>query len=102
MRKRRTRAQRITSGANLAHLLNLVQVTDAKDLSPVWEVLARASKHQQHQELLVLGGPHQGLLEGGEIFCVSDLHQVHQVLQVGAKVLLCALVFLFLTNALVL
>ena len=23
-------------GANLAHLLNLVQVTDAKDLPPVW------------------------------------------------------------------
>ena len=38
-------------GANLAHLLNLVQVTDSKDLPPVWEALARASKHQQ---LLVL------------------------------------------------
>ena len=38
-------------GANLAHLLNLVQVTNAKDLSPVWEALARASKHNQ---LLVL------------------------------------------------
>ena len=38
-------------GANLAHLLNLVQVIDAKDLPPVWEALARASKHQQ---LLVL------------------------------------------------
>ena len=37
--------------ANLAHLLNLVQVTDAKYLPPVWEALARASKHQQ---LLVL------------------------------------------------
>ena len=34
-------------GANLAHLLNLVQVTDAKYLPPVWEDLARASKHQQ-------------------------------------------------------
>ena len=33
-------------GANLAHLLNLVQVTNAKDLPPVWEALARASKHQ--------------------------------------------------------
>ena len=38
-------------GANLVHLLNLVQVTDAKDPPPVWEALARASKHQQ---LLVL------------------------------------------------
>ena len=38
-------------GANLAHLLNLVQVTDAKYLPPVWEALARESKHQQ---LLVL------------------------------------------------
>ena len=38
-------------GANLAHLLNLVQVTDVKDISPVLEALARASKHQQ---LLVL------------------------------------------------
>ena len=38
-------------GTNIAHLLNLVQVTDAKDLPPVWEALARASKHQQ---LLVL------------------------------------------------
>ena len=35
----------------MAHLLNLVQVTDAKDIPPVWEALARASKHQQ---LLVL------------------------------------------------
>ena len=34
-------------GANLTHLLNLVQVTDAQDLPPVWEALARASKHQQ-------------------------------------------------------
>ena len=38
-------------GANLTHLLNLVQFTDAQDLPPVWEDLARASKHQQ---LLVL------------------------------------------------
>ena len=38
-------------GAKLAHLLNLVQMTDAKDIPPVWEALARASKHQQ---LLVL------------------------------------------------
>ena len=34
-------------GANLAHLLNLVQVTNTKDPPPVWEALARASKHQQ-------------------------------------------------------
>ena len=33
-------------GANLAHLLNLVQVTDTKYLPPVWESLARASEHQ--------------------------------------------------------
>ena len=38
-------------GANLAHLLNLLQVTDTKDLLPIWEALARASKHHQ---LLVL------------------------------------------------
>ena len=38
-------------GANLTHLLNLVQVTNAQDLPPVWESLVRASKHQQ---LLVL------------------------------------------------
>ena len=37
--------------ANLAHLLNLVQVTNAKDLPYVWEALSRASKNQQ---LLVL------------------------------------------------
>ena len=35
----------------MAHLLNLVQVTDVKYLPPIWESLARASKHQQ---LLVL------------------------------------------------
>ena len=35
----------------MTHLLNMVQVTDAQDLPPVWEALARASKHQQ---LLVL------------------------------------------------
>ena len=33
--------------ANLAQLLNLVQVNNAKDLPPVWEALARASKHHQ-------------------------------------------------------
>ena len=37
--------------AKLAHLLNLVQVTDSKDLPPVWEALARDTKHLQ---LLVL------------------------------------------------
>ena len=31
--------------ANLVHLLNLLQVTDAKYLPPVWEALARAFKH---------------------------------------------------------
>ena len=38
-------------GTNLTHLLNLVQVTDSKDLPPVWEDLMRATNHQQ---LLVL------------------------------------------------
>ena len=38
-------------GVNLTHILNLVQFTDAQDFLPVWEALARASKHQQ---LLVL------------------------------------------------
>ena len=33
------------------HLLNLLQVTDTKDLPPIWEALARASKQQK---LLVL------------------------------------------------
>ena len=47
-------------GANLTHLLNLVQVTDAQDLPPVWEALARASKHQQ---LLVLQRAFDGTAE---------------------------------------
>ena len=38
-------------GPNLAHLLNLVHVTNAKNLPTVWEDLERAFKHQQ---LLVL------------------------------------------------
>ena len=38
-------------GANLAHLINLVHVTDTKDLPPVWEALAQSTKHQK---LLVL------------------------------------------------
>ena len=33
-------------GVNLTHLLNLVQVTNAQDIPPVWEALARASKRQ--------------------------------------------------------
>ena len=32
-------------GVNLTHILNLVQVTDAQDLPPIWEALAMASKH---------------------------------------------------------
>ena len=47
-------------GANLNHLLNLVQVTDAQDLPPVWETLTRASKHQQ---LLVLQRAFYGTAE---------------------------------------
>ena len=47
-------------GANLNHLLNLVQVTYAQDLPPVWEALARASKHQQ---LLVLQRAFDGTAE---------------------------------------
>ena len=47
-------------GANLTHLLNLVQVADAQDLPPVWEALARASKHQQ---LLVLQRAFDGTAE---------------------------------------
>ena len=31
-------------GANLVHLLNLVQVTNSNDLPPVWEALAQASQ----------------------------------------------------------
>ena len=38
-------------GVNLTHLLNLVQVTDSKDLPPVWEALVRASNNHK---LLVL------------------------------------------------
>ena len=47
-------------GANLTHLLNLVKVTNAKDLPPVWEYLARDSKHQQ---LLVLQRAFSGTAE---------------------------------------
>ena len=47
-------------GENLTHLLNLVQVTNAQDLPPVWEALARASKHQQ---LLVLQRAFDGTAE---------------------------------------
>ena len=38
-------------GANIAHLLNLVQMTDSKGLPQVWETLAPVLKHQK---LLVL------------------------------------------------
>ena len=41
-------------------MLNLVQVTDTQDLPPVWEALARASKHQQ---LLVLQRAFDGTAE---------------------------------------
>ena len=34
-------------GMNLAHMLKLVHITDSKDLPPVWEDLAQATKHQQ-------------------------------------------------------
>ena len=44
----------------MTHLLNLVQVTDAQDLLPVWEALARASKHQH---LLVLQQAFDGTAE---------------------------------------
>ena len=47
-------------GANLTHLLKLVQVTDAQDLPPVWEALAMASKHQQ---LMVLQRAFDGTTE---------------------------------------
>ena len=46
--------------ANLTHLLNLVQVTDAQDLPPIWEALDRASKHQQ---ILVLQQAFDGTAE---------------------------------------
>ena len=42
------------------HLLNLVQVANAQYLPPVWEDLARASKHQQ---LLVLQRAFDGTAE---------------------------------------
>ena len=57
LEKKRVRERKDNKGAteyfgtNLAYLLNLVQVTDAKDIPPVWEALERASKHQP---LLVL------------------------------------------------
>ena len=41
-------------------MLNLVQVTDAQDLPPVWDALARASKNQQ---LLVLQRAFDGTAE---------------------------------------
>ena len=34
-------------GAHIVHLINLVQVTDSKDLPLCWEALARATNHQQ-------------------------------------------------------
>ena len=52
--------------ANLTHLLNLVQVTDAQDLPPVWEAQARASKHQQ---LLVLQRAFDGTAEVMGLCC---------------------------------
>ena len=51
-------------GANLAHLLNLVQLTDSKDLPHVWEALARASKHHP---LLVLQGAFDTATEDMEL-----------------------------------
>ena len=51
MKKKDNKGETQYFGANLSHLLNLVHVTNAKDLPPFWEALARASNHQQ---LLVL------------------------------------------------
>ena len=45
--KKENKVAAVYFGANLAHLLNLVQVTETKDLPPVWESLAQATKHQQ-------------------------------------------------------
>ena len=46
-RKKDTKGTTEYFGANRAHLLNLVQVTDSKDLPPIWEALAREYKHQE-------------------------------------------------------
>ena len=104
---------------NLTHLLNLVQVTDAKDLPPIWKSLARASKHQQ---FLVLQRALDGTAEemglraptiatlsliklvlalGGEILCICDLHQVEEVCEVHTEVLRSALALLLFADALI-
>ena len=70
-------------GANLTHLLNLVQVTDTQDPPPSgrpwlgppnttssWCYSGRLTGPPKHQELLVFGGPIQGLQDGGGS-CVS-------------------------------
>ena len=59
-------------GANLTHLLNLVQVTDSQDLPPVWEALARASKHQQ---LLVLHRAFDGNAEEMGLHALPSRHR---------------------------
>ena len=55
----------------------------------------------KHQELLVFGGPSQGLPDGGKILSVGDLHQVNQVGQVCPEVFCCALALLSFVDALV-
>ena len=71
-------------GANLTHLLNLVQVTDAQDLLPVWEALARASKHQK---LLMLQRAFDGTAEeiGLRAPTIATLSLLKLVLALGFR-----------------
>ena len=55
----------------------------------------------KHQELLVFGGPIQGLPDVGKILGVGDLHQVKQVGGVFPEVFCCALALLSFIDALV-
>ena len=70
-------------GTNHAHMLNLVQVTDSKDLPPVWVILARA-------------------YQTGGASLESFMDQFQQVRKVCAEVLRRALVILLVPDPLVL
>ena len=47
----------------------------------------------------MFGGPRQGLLDGGEILCIGDLHQVEEVRKVHTEIFRCALALLLFADA---
>ena len=49
----------------------------------------------------MFGGPCQGFLEGGEILCIGDLHQVEEVREVRTEVFRCALALLLFVDAVI-